>query len=135
MNTNRNEFSASLYSPEKLIDRLCTAVGARSYSALGRVIDVSPSVLSKVRHRRLAVSSEILLRMHEKTGIPIRELRRWMGDNRRYFSPLRPQLLDMPEEQTRVASTEASTPRKHSAVRREAAPTAEAAEAAEACTA
>ncbi len=90
MQKQRSEFPATLYSPDTLIDRLCAAVGARSYSALGRAIDISPSVLSKVRHRRLAVSSEILLRMHESTGIPIRELRRWMGDNRRYFSPLPP---------------------------------------------
>ncbi len=94
MNTKRDELSASQYAPERLIERLCSAVGARSYSALSRVIDISPSVLSKVRHRRLGVSSEILLRIHDATGIPIRELRRWMGDTRRYFSPLRPALLE-----------------------------------------
>ncbi len=90
----RNELSPTQYDPEKLIDRLCKAVGARSYSALGRVIDVSPSVLSKVRHRRLGVSSEILLKIHDATGIPIRELRRWMGDTRRYFSPWHPSVME-----------------------------------------
>ena len=120
MNTNRNEFSASLYSPEKLLDRLCTAVGARSYSALGRVIDVSPSVLSKVRHRRLAISGEILLRMHEKTGIPIRELRRWMGDNRRYFSPLHPQMLEISDAHGQVAPAGSATSRVYRNAGREA---------------
>jgi hypothetical protein len=107
MKKHRIEFSATLYSPEQLIDKLCTATGARSYSALSRAIDVSPSVLSKVRHRRLAVSGEILLRMHESTGIPIRELRRWMGDNRRYFSPLPPSQLTLPVESEPDASDEA----------------------------
>lgn len=93
LNLKRNELPATQYAPEKLIERLCKAVGARSYSALGRVINVSPSVLSKVRHRRLGISSEILLKIHEATGIPIRELRRWMGDTRRYFSPLPPSVL------------------------------------------
>ncbi len=93
LNMKRNELSAVDYSPERLIDRLRMAVGARSYSALGRAIDVSPSVLSKLRHRRLGVSSEILLKIHDATGIPIRELRRWMGDKRRYFSPLDPSVL------------------------------------------
>jgi DNA-binding transcriptional regulator YdaS (Cro superfamily) len=65
---------------------LCERLGARSLSALGRVVGLSPSVLSKVKRRRLAISSEILLKIHDSTDIPVRELRRWMGDMRPYFS-------------------------------------------------
>jgi hypothetical protein len=39
-----------------------------------------------VRRRRLAISSEILLKIHDATDIPVRELRRWMGDMRPHFS-------------------------------------------------
>jgi transcriptional regulator with XRE-family HTH domain len=74
------------YTPEAFLDRLCEKLGARSLSALGRVVGLSPSVLSKVRRRRLAISSEILLKIHDATDIPVRELRRWMGDMRPYFS-------------------------------------------------
>ena len=74
------------YTPEVFLDRLCQKLGARSLSALGRVVGLSPSVLSKVKRRRLAVSSEILLKIHEATDIPVRELRRWMGDMRPLFS-------------------------------------------------
>jgi hypothetical protein len=50
------------------------------------VVGLSPSVLSKVKRRRLAVSSEILLKIHDATDIPVRELRHWMGDMRPLFS-------------------------------------------------
>ena len=74
------------YTPEAFLERLCERLGARSLSALGRVVGLSPSVLSKVIRRRLAISSEILLKIHDATDIPVRELRRWMGDMRPYFS-------------------------------------------------
>ncbi len=122
MQNQRSEFPATLYSPDNLIDRLCAAVGARSYSALGRAIDVSPSVLSKVRHRRLAISSEILLRMHESTGIPIRELRRWMGDNRRYFSPLPPSQMVFTDNAEPVAKLAVHVSRIYAPTDRTATP-------------
>jgi transcriptional regulator with XRE-family HTH domain len=77
------------FEPEKLLDALIVRLGVRSSSALAREVGLSPSVISKVRHRRLAVSGEILLAIHDATDIPIRELRRMMGDTRRHFSPLR----------------------------------------------
>lgn len=77
------------YHPEKLLDGLIVRLGVRSSSALARLVGLSPSVISKVRHRKLAVSGEILLAFHEATDIPIRELRRMMGDTRKYYSPFR----------------------------------------------
>lgn len=77
------------YSPETFIDGLLRRLGVRSYAALGRIVGLSPSVISKVRHRRLIISSKILVQVHEATDIPIRELRRMMGDTRRHFSPLK----------------------------------------------
>ncbi len=77
------------YAPESFVDGLIRRLGVRSYAALARVVGLSPSVISKVRHRRLVISSKILVQVHEATDIPIRELRRMMGDTRRYFSPLK----------------------------------------------
>ncbi len=85
----KNNEEAVSYAPEHFIDGLIRRLGVRSYAALGRVIGLSPSVISKVRHRRLIISSKILIKVHEATDIPIRELRRMMGDTRRYFSPLK----------------------------------------------
>jgi DNA-binding transcriptional regulator YdaS (Cro superfamily) len=95
-NTKCTELSATQYLPEVLFERLCARLGARSYSALGRAIGLSPSVVSKVRNRRLAISSEILLKIHDATDIPVRELRRWMGDTRPYYSPLSPAIVRPP---------------------------------------
>jgi len=79
----------SQYTPELFIDGLMRVLGTHSRSALARAVGISPSVISKIWHRRLAISSEILLQVHETTGIPIRELRRMMGDQRRFFSRFR----------------------------------------------
>lgn len=95
-NKIHTELSAAQYIPEALIERLCVRLGARSYSALGRAIGLSPSVVSKVRNRKLAISSEILLKIHDATDIPVRELRRWMGDTRPYYSPLTPAIINRP---------------------------------------
>ena len=76
----------SQYTPELFIEGLMRRLGAKTRSALARAVGVSPSIVSKIWHRRLAVSGEILLQVHEATGIPIRELRRMMGDQRRFFS-------------------------------------------------
>ena len=80
MNTNTN------YTPELFIDGLMRRLGARTRSSLARAVGISPSIVSKIWHRRLPVSSEILLQVHDATGIPIRELRRMMGDHRQFFS-------------------------------------------------
>lgn len=77
------------YAPERFIDSLIRQLGVRSYAALSRAVGLSPSVISKIRNRRLIISSKILVQVHEATDIPIRELRRMMGDTRRYFSPLK----------------------------------------------
>ena len=88
-------YASEIYTPELFIDRLIRRLGLRSSSALARKVGLSPSVISKVRHRRLAVSGEILLKIHEATEIPIRELRRMMGDTRPNFSPVKLQLSPM----------------------------------------
>ncbi len=87
-NTMRTELAPHQYLPEVLFERLCARLGVKSYSALGVAIGLSPSVVSKVRNRKVAISSEILLKIHEATDIPVRELRQWMGDTRPYYSPL-----------------------------------------------
>ncbi len=79
--------SITRYTPELFIDGLMRRLGMKTRSALAKAVGVSPSLVSKIWHRRLAISGEILLQVHEATGIPIRELRRMMGDERRFFRP------------------------------------------------
>ncbi|MBI1890379.1 MAG: hypothetical protein HYS18_07030 [Burkholderiales bacterium] len=51
-------------------------------AALSRKLEVAPPVISKIRHRRLPIGASLLIRMHEVTGMSIRELRDLMGDRR-----------------------------------------------------
>lgn len=84
---NTPQQSITSYTPELFIDSLMRRLGMKTRTALARAVGVSPSLVSKIWHRRLAISGEILLQVHEVTGIPIRELRRMMGDERRFFRP------------------------------------------------
>jgi len=70
------------YSPGRLLDTLAAKLNARNDAALARAIEVAPAIVSKIRHGRLPVGASILLRMHEASGIGIRELRDLMGDRR-----------------------------------------------------
>jgi hypothetical protein len=70
------------YNPDKLLDHLLTTLSLKNDAALSRTLEVSPPILSKIRHRRLPVGASILIRMHEVTGLSVRELRDLMGDRR-----------------------------------------------------
>jgi hypothetical protein len=49
---------------------------------LCRVLEVQPPIISKIRHRKLNVGATILLRMHEKSNISIRELKELTAESR-----------------------------------------------------
>jgi hypothetical protein len=70
------------YTPNHLLDILMDLLGAKSDAALARKLDVPPSTISKVRHKQVAVNSDLLLAAHELTEISIRELRDLMGDTK-----------------------------------------------------
>jgi hypothetical protein len=70
------------YDPNHLLDTLREKMHLKNDAALSRMLEVAPPVISKVRHRRLPVGASLLIRMHEVTGMSIRELRDLMGDRR-----------------------------------------------------
>jgi hypothetical protein len=73
------------YDPNKLLDALIEKLGLKNDAALSRALEVAPPVISKVRHRRLPVGASLLIRMHEETGMNVKELRSLMGDQRARF--------------------------------------------------
>jgi plasmid maintenance system antidote protein VapI len=75
----------SSYDPNPLLDRLKDFLEGRQDTKLAEVLGVTKSKISKIRHKHLGVNAEMLLRMHEISGLSIRELRTLMGDSRRYF--------------------------------------------------
>jgi predicted house-cleaning noncanonical NTP pyrophosphatase (MazG superfamily) len=65
----------SSFVPNKLLDTLIEKMHLKNDAELCRVLEVQPPIISKIRHRKLNVGATILLRMHEKSNIPIRELK------------------------------------------------------------
>lgn len=73
------------YDPNKFIDGLLRRLNLRNDASLSRFLQYHPAVISKMRHRVTGVSSENLIRIHELTGIPVKELRTMMGVPAVYF--------------------------------------------------
>ena len=73
------------YEPKTLFDELMKRFNLKNDAALARFLQVSPPVISKIRHRRLPIGAMLLIRMHEASGMSIRELRSLMGDNSQFF--------------------------------------------------
>jgi hypothetical protein len=73
------------YNPNQLLDALLQNMQLKNDAALSRKLEVAPPVISKIRHYRLPVSASVLLRMHEVTGMSIKDLRFLMGDRRNKY--------------------------------------------------
>jgi predicted house-cleaning noncanonical NTP pyrophosphatase (MazG superfamily) len=71
----------SSFVPNKLLDTLIEKLHLKNDAELCRVLEVQPPIISKIRHRKLNVGATILLRMHEKSNIPIRELKELTSDS------------------------------------------------------
>ena len=77
-----NLLANETYNPNNLLDALIERMNLKNDAALSRVLEVQPPVISKIRHRRLPVGASLLIRMHEESGLSIKELRELMGDRR-----------------------------------------------------
>lgn len=67
------------YSPDRLLDTMADMLQVKTDSALADALRVGQPILSKIRHRRANVSSGMLIRMHEVTGLTISELKYLLG--------------------------------------------------------
>lgn len=67
------------YTPEALLDLIIDRDRLRCDAALARKLDVGPPVLSKIRHRRLKISAEILVRIHDLFGLDLDYSRKVAG--------------------------------------------------------
>lgn len=73
------------YDPNHLLDTLIKNLHLKNDASLSRLLEVAPPVISKIRHRKIAVGASILIRMHEVSDLSIRDLRGLMGDHRKKF--------------------------------------------------
>lgn len=75
------------YDPAHLLDEIINKLHLKNDAALSRTLEVAPHVISKIRHRQLAVGVTMLIRLHEVSDLSIRDLRDLMGDRRKRFKP------------------------------------------------
>lgn len=80
--TDNASHPATSYDPNRLLDTVLNRLNLKNDAALCRLLEVAPPVVSKIRHGRLPVGASILIRLHEETGLHVRELRDLMGDRR-----------------------------------------------------
>lgn len=76
------------YNPNRLLDMVIASLALKNDAALSRALGVTPLLLSKVRHRRLPVGAELMIRIHEATTLSITEIRDLMGDSQRHAHQL-----------------------------------------------
>lgn len=62
------------YLSHPLLDFLLDSRQLKNDAALCRLLGIMPPVISKVRHGR-PVSPELILRIHEKLGMPVADIR------------------------------------------------------------
>lgn len=72
----------SNYEPNSLLDALLDLLKLKNDAALARALEVAPPVISKVRHYRLPLGPSLLIRIHEVSGISVKQLQALMGDRR-----------------------------------------------------
>ena len=80
--THRALLAQETFNPNYLLDNLLGKMQLKNDAALSRMLEVGPPVISKIRHGCLPVGASLLIRMHEVTGMSIRDLRDLMGDRR-----------------------------------------------------
>ncbi|MDL2283847.1 hypothetical protein LJC19_01700 [Oxalobacter sp. OttesenSCG-928-P03] len=73
------------YDPNNLLSAMIVQLNLKNDAALSRALNVSPPVISKIRHKRLPIGASMLIRMHEISELSIRELRELMGDQRHQY--------------------------------------------------
>jgi len=71
--------------PGALLDAVTKHLKLKNDAALARALEFAAPVISKIRHSKLPVGATALIRMHEVSGIEIKELRELMGDRRKHF--------------------------------------------------
>lgn len=58
-----------------LLDTLLEVLKLKNDAAMSRLMEVAPPVISKMRHKRLPVSADFLIRAHDISGLSLNDLR------------------------------------------------------------
>lgn len=69
--------------PHTLIDYLLKKLNIKNDQQLANYFDVAPPVISKIRNFRMEVSANIILLIHEKTDMPVAQIRDLINQSKR----------------------------------------------------
>jgi plasmid maintenance system antidote protein VapI len=83
-----------LYNPNHLLDVLLSRMQLKNDTALARMLQVPPPMISEIRHGRLHIGAPLLIRMNGVTAISIDDLRNLMGDRRAHVRIWEPTWTD-----------------------------------------
>lgn len=67
--------SLAAQRPNALLDYVIAAKDLKNDAAFARLTLVAPPRVSKLRHNKLRVTGDLLLQIHDATGLPLTELR------------------------------------------------------------
>lgn len=67
--------STSQLGANAFLDKIAGLLKSKNDAALSRALEVAPPVISKIRHHTLPVGATLMIRIHELTDMPIREMR------------------------------------------------------------
>lgn len=73
------------YSQGRLLNALLKHFGMRFDIQLACRLDIARSNLCRIRKGRSPIGAALLVRIHEESGISIKELRKILGDRRKKF--------------------------------------------------
>jgi len=59
----------------KLLDEVKKRYEVKNDAELSRKLDVPPPTISKIRSGKVNVSADMILRIHETFGMPVKEIR------------------------------------------------------------
>ncbi|MES2759871.1 MAG: hypothetical protein V4693_21070 [Pseudomonadota bacterium] len=100
------------YQPGRLFDAICKLHGLGSDSRLAVFLGIGGAQISKVRHGVQPLSAPLLIRIHEITGMEIREIKALMNDRRIMQRPSRNKLGIFYARRAKESAQGSSLPRQ-----------------------
>lgn len=76
-------FDYGTYDPCHFLDSVLDHMRLEDDAALASVMNVAPTAVDDIRHRRKPVEAAMIVRIHELTGLDVDWLRNALGDRRK----------------------------------------------------
>lgn len=64
---------------DKFVDGLLRKCQIKNDAALCRILEIAPPRISKIRHGKIPISADLILRIHDTLALSIKEIRKLMA--------------------------------------------------------